>query len=390
MIRRLIGSGAVDHVDMVQSQVPWPHGKCHLGIGHDIRGCDQAQARAPDSRRLMRQHPEGVRPFQARDGTVLRGRRVQGKRGGDSLGRVPELVSVVLMVRKLVGSVRRFIDQHDAVPDDFGAAEELLDNPDQPRIPQELAEVVRALLHAKDAAQRLRGSILVLKFAGLRCGEFLVEIALNLRRNAPQIVSREEAPYNLKTVLMVRLSDGLIVHSGSILVKARLHAYEEATVRLPLRLSRMGLVHVKSHSQTAADSFGLDNESATMIAFDPLHSPLNVVSKPRTARRMTEGAHAGSTPERLEKGSLRGRTGITRGRLWFVHLFIALTVCASLYPIATDMEHWPFSQYPMYSGLHAPTFVENELMGFNDQGEFPLDINRSMEPLTEIRLRGAY
>ena len=35
---------------------------------------------------------------------------------------------------------------------------------------------------------------------------------------------------------MVRLSDGLIVHSGSILVKARLHAYEEATVRLPLRL----------------------------------------------------------------------------------------------------------------------------------------------------------
>jgi len=38
-------------------------------------------------------------------------------------------------------------------------------------------------------------------------------------------------------------------------------------------------------------------------------------------------------------------------RVLLVHVVIALLIGGSLYTIVTDLEYWPFSQYPMYSML---------------------------------------
>ncbi len=60
----------------------------------------------------------------------------------------------------------------------------------------------------------------------------------------------------------------------------------------------------------------------------------------------------------------------------------------SLYDIVTDQEHWPFSQYPMFSGVwQSPTFSWLRLYGVSPDGrEFALDANRYVAPFDQSRL----
>lgn len=60
----------------------------------------------------------------------------------------------------------------------------------------------------------------------------------------------------------------------------------------------------------------------------------------------------------------------------------------SAYDIVADEEHWPFSQYPMFSGVwHSPTFTWLRLYGVaNDGHEFALDANRYVSPFDQSRL----
>jgi hypothetical protein len=71
-----------------------------------------------------------------------------------------------------------------------------------------------------------------------------------------------------------------------------------------------------------------------------------------------------------------------------INVFLISVVCGSLYDIVMDQEHWPFSQYPMFSGLwKSPSFTWLRLFGVTADGrEFPLDANRYIEPFDQSRL----
>jgi hypothetical protein len=72
----------------------------------------------------------------------------------------------------------------------------------------------------------------------------------------------------------------------------------------------------------------------------------------------------------------------------FVNIVLLAVICGSLYDIVTDQEHWPFSQYPMFSGVwRSPTFTWLRLFGVSSDGrEFPLDANRYVAPFDQSRL----
>jgi hypothetical protein len=71
-----------------------------------------------------------------------------------------------------------------------------------------------------------------------------------------------------------------------------------------------------------------------------------------------------------------------------INALVISVICGSLYDIVTDREHWPFSQYPMFSGVwKSPTFSWLRLFGVTPDGrEFALDANRYVEPFDQSRL----
>jgi hypothetical protein len=79
---------------------------------------------------------------------------------------------------------------------------------------------------------------------------------------------------------------------------------------------------------------------------------------------------------------------MSSGRRAFLNLVALLLIVGSAYDIVADQEHWPFSQYPMFSGVwRAPTFTWLRLFGVTADGsEFPLDENRFVAPFDQSRL----
>jgi hypothetical protein len=72
----------------------------------------------------------------------------------------------------------------------------------------------------------------------------------------------------------------------------------------------------------------------------------------------------------------------------FVNLVLIGLTAGSAYDIVTDQEHWPFSQYPMFSGTwKSPRFTWLRLFGVTADGrEFALDSNRYVAPFDQSRL----
>ena len=83
---------------------------------------------------------------------------------------------------------------------------------------------------------------------------------------------------------------------------------------------------------------------------------------------------------------------MSRRRRSIVNLFVASLLAGSLYDIVTDQEHWPFSQYPMFSSVERePTLRSLRLFGVPEgsAGEFPL-LNRDLiAPFDQCRLTTA-
>jgi hypothetical protein len=79
---------------------------------------------------------------------------------------------------------------------------------------------------------------------------------------------------------------------------------------------------------------------------------------------------------------------MTSYRRAFLSLVFAGLIGGSLYDIVRDEEHWPFSQYPMFSGVwRAPTFTWLRVFGVTAAGhEFPLDANKYILPFDQSRL----
>jgi hypothetical protein len=79
---------------------------------------------------------------------------------------------------------------------------------------------------------------------------------------------------------------------------------------------------------------------------------------------------------------------MTRRRRWIVNLFLGVLVAGSLYDIVRDQEHWPFSQYPMFSGVWRDTsFSWYRLVGVEPDGkELILDDRRYIQPFDQSRM----
>jgi hypothetical protein len=79
---------------------------------------------------------------------------------------------------------------------------------------------------------------------------------------------------------------------------------------------------------------------------------------------------------------------VTRARRLLINFVLAVLIAGSVYDIAADDEHWPFSPYPMFSGVwRSPTFTWLRLIGVTSDGrEFVLDTNDYIEPFDQSRL----
>jgi hypothetical protein len=82
---------------------------------------------------------------------------------------------------------------------------------------------------------------------------------------------------------------------------------------------------------------------------------------------------------------------MSRGRRALLNLVFAGFIAGSVYDIAMDQEHWPFSQYPMFSEVwRSPRFSWLRLFGVRADGtEFPLEMNRFVAPFDQSRLSKA-
>jgi len=84
---------------------------------------------------------------------------------------------------------------------------------------------------------------------------------------------------------------------------------------------------------------------------------------------------------------------MARHRVWLVNAVVGLIVMGSMYDIVRDTDHWPFSNYPMYSELQlSPTLTVLRLFGVTDDaspGEFALLDERVIQPFDQARLTAA-
>jgi hypothetical protein len=97
---------------------------------------------------------------------------------------------------------------------------------------------------------------------------------------------------------------------------------------------------------------------------------------------------AAPTPE-----DVSGTSPMPRRRLLLVYALMAIILGGSLADLIRDTEHWPFSQYPMYSGaVQAHSFNVLRLFGVTEDGsEISLhDDMRYLQPFDNSRLPQAF
>jgi len=94
----------------------------------------------------------------------------------------------------------------------------------------------------------------------------------------------------------------------------------------------------------------------------------------------------------VERGKRNASCCEARVRRLFVNLVLISFLGGSAYDIVTDQEHWPFSQYPMFSVTwSSPSFTWHRVFGVTADGsEFPLDANRFVSPFDQSRLPKAF
>ena len=84
---------------------------------------------------------------------------------------------------------------------------------------------------------------------------------------------------------------------------------------------------------------------------------------------------------------------MARHRVWLVNAVVGLIALGSMYDIVRDTDHWPFSNYAMYSELQpAPTLTVLRLFGVTEGAsprEFALTEAPVIQPFDQSRLSAA-
>jgi hypothetical protein len=98
-------------------------------------------------------------------------------------------------------------------------------------------------------------------------------------------------------------------------------------------------------------------------------------------------------PARVAEGDTTAATAMLRSRLVAVYVLAAVILGGSAFDWLTDTEHWPFSQYPMFSWVDTQkSFTMLRLYGVTARqplSEFPLDKNEYLEPFDNSRMPNA-
>lgn len=100
-------------------------------------------------------------------------------------------------------------------------------------------------------------------------------------------------------------------------------------------------------------------------------------------------------PAHPPEGDATAAQAMLRWRLLVAYAVGAVILGGSVFDSVNDTEHWPFSQYPMFSFLETRTdgrFTRLRLYGVTQQQpllEFPLDKNEYLEPFDNSRLPDA-
>jgi hypothetical protein len=85
--------------------------------------------------------------------------------------------------------------------------------------------------------------------------------------------------------------------------------------------------------------------------------------------------------------------GISRHRIWLVYVLAAVIVLGHVYEIISQGEHWPFSNYPMYSALRrTKNLLDVQVRGVTDtspEKEISFDHTHYLAPLPDVYLRNA-
>jgi hypothetical protein len=72
----------------------------------------------------------------------------------------------------------------------------------------------------------------------------------------------------------------------------------------------------------------------------------------------------------------------------FIHCVLIAFLGIAAFDIAAGIEHWPFSNYPMYIGVQGPTYTWFEMYGQSATGEIPI-VMKSLRPFDDGRLGAA-
>jgi hypothetical protein len=111
---------------------------------------------------------------------------------------------------------------------------------------------------------------------------------------------------------------------------------------------------------------------------------------------------APAVQRRLDRARAEGTRSVSRtellstlgpGRVTRVYAFIGILLAGSLFDVAMDTEHWPFSQYAMYSETLTSRSLDTlRLVGVPRDGTAPVPLyaSRFIDPFNQSRIRWAF
>ena len=101
-------------------------------------------------------------------------------------------------------------------------------------------------------------------------------------------------------------------------------------------------------------------------------------------------ASPGTKPHAFQDPGVRMSPGMGRLRLVSVNAIIAVVLAIASFDIAIDLEHWPFSNYPMYSRVSSATLSWLRVEGVTAGGEVDLPIDSCFPPFEQVRIVAAF